>query len=472
MSAFDLKKLFETNSGARVYGEFMRAVEDFQLRERFEKGVVVGFSGGSDSVTLLLALKRFSQENKCGKICAVHVNHMIRGAEADRDEQFSREFCEGLGIEFLSFHRDVPTYAREQALGIEEAARNIRYSVFEDLIRGREDLSCVAVAHNATDNLETVIFNMMRGSGTRGISGINPTRDDIIRPLLYVAKRDILRALDDSRIPFVTDSTNLETDYSRNYIRAEILPKLLRLSENPEAAATKLSRALRDDAEYLDGEAERVFSEHKDGSATREELVSMPQAIFYRLVSLMAKSAGCSLESTHVYAIKSSLMNTAGDFSISLPSGFDFVCQCDKCEISKRKEKSEIKYEYKLSMGVNHIEEIDAEIILSDNPVEDFSSKVYKISIQRAIDFDIINGGLYVREKRDGDAYCYGGMTHKLKKLFNDKKIPLGERALIPVICDDNGILWVPGFGIRSTDKEKTSRKLYIAIAKRAYHED
>ena len=192
MSAANVNELFKTEAGEHVYSEFLRAVREFDLEKRIADGVAVGFSGGADSITLLLALRKFSSDNNFGRICAVHVNHMIRGAEADRDEAFSRQFCESIGVEFISVRRDVPAYAKKNSLGLEEAARNIRYSIFTELLEGRNDLSCVAVAHNATDNLETVIFNMMRGAGTRGIAGIAPVRDSVIRPLIFVPKRDIL----------------------------------------------------------------------------------------------------------------------------------------------------------------------------------------------------------------------------------------------------------------------------------------
>ena len=468
MSQVEYRELFRSKAGQIVYDAFLRAINDFHFEEKIKNGVIVGFSGGADSLTLLCALKNFCADNGNAKICAVHVNHMIRGDEADRDERFSEEFCKRMGVEFIPFKYDVPAYAKEHSLGIEEAARNIRYSIFADLLRGRNDLSCIAVAHNATDNLETVIFNMMRGTGTRGIAGITPERDGIIRPLLYVPKRDIINALEESAIPYVTDSTNLETDYTRNYIRAEILPKLFHLSENPEASATRLSRALREDSEYLDKEAIKAFGLYENAPVPRDALSLMPNAIFYRFISLMAKDAGCSVESTHVRAIRESLDNSRGDFSISLPGKMDFICRSGVCIISKKSPESDIRYEYPLSHGVNHIEEIDAEIIISDKPINDFSSKVYKISIQQAIDFDIINGGLYVREKREGDSYVYGGMTHKLKKLFNDRKIPPADRAYIPIICDKDGILWVPGFSPRCVGKPKSDKKLYVALATKA----
>ena len=469
MSVANVNELFKTEAGEHVYSEFLRAVREFDLKKRIADGVAVGFSGGADSITLLLALRKFSSDNNFGRICAVHVNHMIRGAEADRDEAFSRQFCESIGVEFISVRRDVPAYAKKNSLGLEEAARNIRYSIFTELLEGRNDLSCVAVAHNATDNLETVIFNMMRGAGTRGIAGIAPVRDSVIRPLIFVPKRDILKALEDSGTPYVTDSTNLETDYKRNYIRAEILPKLSYLTKNPEAVTARLTRALRQDATYLDGEAQKIFERYKDCAVPRSDLSEMPPAIFYRFVSLMAKNAGCSIESKHIRAIQNLVFESDVDFSVSLPGKTEFVCTANRCIISKKSPKHEIHYEYKLSMGINHIKEIGAEIILSDEPINDSFSKVYKISIQQSIDFDIINGGVYVREKRDGDSYVYGGMTHKLKKLFCDRKIPKEKRGLIPIFCDESGILWVPGFSVRAADKKTESpKKLYIAIAERA----
>jgi len=468
VSVIDVNKLFSTGTGKKIYAEFLRAVKDFGFEERIRRGVLVGFSGGSDSVTLLLALKKFCDDNGFGKICAVHVNHMIRGAEAVRDEEFSKRFSENLGVEFLSFRRNVPEYARENSLGTEEAARNVRYSIFEDLLQSRNDISCIATAHNATDNLETVIFNMMRGAGTRGLSGISPVRDSVIRPLIFVPKRDILKALSDADIPYVTDSTNFETDYTRNYIRAEILPRLAHLSENPESQATRLSSALRDDADYLDREAERLFSEYKGKCIPRSFLLDLPSAIFYRFLTLMAKKYGTFLENTHVTSIRHLLSESRGDFSVSIPGKMSFVCSEGSCSISNSHFKAQISYSSTLNYGENYIDEIEALIILSESPIDDFSSKVYKIAIQQAIDFDIIDGDVFVREKRDGDSYCYGGMTHKLKKLFNDRKIPPSERCKIPVICDNLGILWVPGFGVRQGGQKNPKRKLYVAVAYKA----
>jgi len=463
----DIKRLFESKLGAKIYSDALHTIKNYNMDKKLCGGVLVGFSGGADSVMLLCVLKKYAEENGIKKLCAVHLNHMIRGAEAERDEEFSRDFCTALDVEFVSFKRDIPMEAQRLSKGIEETARIVRYSIFEDLLQSRNDISCIAIAHNATDNLETVIFNMMRGAGTAGLAGIAPVRDEIIRPLISTPKPDITSALEEATIPFVVDSTNSETDYKRNYIRAEILPKLRVLSENPEAQAARLSENLRHDNLYIVSEAKRFLNAFNE-KAPAKKLLQLSLAVFSRVISLMAKRGGSfGVEHTHIYKIRK-LLEEGNSFSVSLPGGVSFICQQGLCDVDKLNDTEPISYERKLKKGINYIPEIDAQIVVSDMPIDNFSSKVYKIAIQRAIDFDIIKGELLVREKRDGDSYVYGGMTRKLKKLFNDKSISPEKRPLIPVICDGEGILWVPGFSVRDGGKKNAENKVYISIAYKA----
>jgi tRNA(Ile)-lysidine synthase len=463
----DVKRLFETEPGAEIYRVALQTIKQYNMEPKLLGGVIVGFSGGADSVMLLCVLKRYAEENGVKKLCAVHLNHMIRGAEAERDETFSYDFSAALGVEFLSYKKDIPSEAKRLSKGLEETARCVRYSIFEELLQSRNDISCIAVAHNATDNMETIIFNMMRGSGTLGLSGIPPVRDEIIRPLIAVPKRDIISALNGAEIPFVVDSTNLQTDYQRNFIRAEILPKLRTLAQNPEAQATRLSENLRCDNAFILSEAES-FLDNCGKTVPAEKLSNLSAAVFNRVLSVMAKQGGSSgVERTHIVKVYE-LLKAGGDFSVSLPGGVSFICKRRQCSVDKAESKKLITYEKKLGKGINFVPEIDAQVIVSDKPIDNFSSKVYKIAIQRAIDFDIIKGDLLVREKRDGDSYVYGGMTHKLKKLFNDKSIPSENRSLIPVICDGDGILWVPGFSVRDGGNKNSESKIYIAVAYKA----
>ncbi len=459
----DVNKLFESSRGREIYREAMLAVKEFSMSEIMIGGAIVGFSGGADSVMLLCFLKKIYEKNKSAKIIAVHVNHMIRGQEADRDEAFSREFCEALGIEFVALKYDVPSEAKKLSRGLEEVARDIRYKAFQNILQGRNDVSCIAIAHNATDNLETALFNMMRGAGTRGASGITPVRDNIVRPLIYVPKRDIVAALEENLIPYVVDSTNAETDYKRNYIRGEILPKLFYLTENPEAQFKKLSSALRADGDYLDGVCDNFLKVHGYEFVPTSALVNLHPAILARVLIKMAKFGGaCGCEATHINKVSELLSK---DFTLDIPGGVSFISEGGRLRVGKPSKRELISYELKIKKGINEIPIINKAVIISDEPFDNFSSKVYKISIQRPIDFDIINGELFVREKRDGDCYVYGKMTHKLKKIFNDKNISQDERSKIPIICDGGGILWVPGFPVRDGGNKNPERKLFIAVA-------
>ena len=210
--------------------------------------VVVGLSGGADSVCLLLVLKRLGYE-----VHALHVNHMIRGGEEDRDESFVRELCEREGIELTVVRKDVPVLAKELHMSEEEAGRHIRYEAFEELatqLGGSGKAVKIAVAHNKNDLAETVIYNMIRGSSLQGIAGIRPVRGRIIRPLLMTKRTEIENYLSSVDQEFITDSTNLKTDYTRNRIRLEVLPILEELNDGAVdhlAAASIDALKLRDD---------------------------------------------------------------------------------------------------------------------------------------------------------------------------------------------------------------------------------
>ncbi|SEA35425.1 tRNA(Ile)-lysidine synthetase, N-terminal domain-containing protein [Oribacterium sp. KHPX15] len=219
-------------------------IKNYILMNRLiEKGdcVLVGLSGGPDSVFLLEVLNGF-RKSMDFRLFAVHVHHGIRGEEADRDERFSQELCRERDIPFKVVHVDAPKYAKEKGLSLEEAARILRYEAFEAERKNLEDGygceagSCrIAVAHHMDDQAETVLHNLVRGSGIKGLSGMEAKRGVIIRPLLSVKREYILRKLQDEGIPYVMDSTNLETQYTRNRIRTSVLPELKEI--NPEAAS-------------------------------------------------------------------------------------------------------------------------------------------------------------------------------------------------------------------------------------------
>ena len=183
-----LEKLLSFDIGRKIYDKASLTVLKYAGRDFYKNGVLVGLSGGADSVMLLLFLAEKRRSEGDFPLLAVHINHMIRGDEADRDEDFSRKLCADLGVEFISLKIDVPALAKEKGIGLELAAREARYSAFDRIIKEKGNIHSIAVAHNATDNIETVIFNLSRGTGLRGASGIAPSRDNILRPLIQQMK--------------------------------------------------------------------------------------------------------------------------------------------------------------------------------------------------------------------------------------------------------------------------------------------
>ena len=429
------------SAGDCVYRKAEKTILSCGMDDMIEKGVLLGLSGGADSVMLLCLLLEYrKRKGKNFPILAVHVNHGIRGDEADRDEEFCRSLCEDLKVEFISRKVDVPNVAKESGLGLEEAARKIRYSIFLGIIQGREDLSTIAVAHNMSDNAETVLFNILRGSGSRGASGIHPIRDNIVRPLIDVSKGEILSALDKAGIPYVTDSTNLSDEYSRNFLRNEIIPSLTGVISDPERMLARFADNMRSDDDFISRVAREFLSTHR--VILNSDLRSLHYSVFIRVLALMAGYDEGYLSSSlsgDIYALLDK-----NNFTYSLFGEVKFICERGVCTVGTQADDEDYYIEVKGEITV--VEPYSAELILSK---EKYSSNVYKKSIQANLSSAIISGSLYLRPKRDGDTVYYGGMTHKIKKLYNDKKIPLSIRKKLPILCDERGVLWVPGFGVR-----------------------
>ena len=217
--------------------------------------VLCAVSGGADSVFMTAVLKELEQELGIS-VYAAHFEHGIRGEESLRDRDFAASFCAEIGIPVKLGSGDVPAYARESALSVEEAARKLRYEFLE---QARTETGCnvIATAHNMDDNAETVVFNLARGSGGRGLAGIPPVRGNIIRPVLCVSRKEIEAELAGIGTGYVTDSTNLTDDCTRNIIRHRVMPVLAEITEGAPAAVFRASCLVREDMEYLDSLAVR-----------------------------------------------------------------------------------------------------------------------------------------------------------------------------------------------------------------------
>ncbi len=464
-----IKNLFDTEKGKEIYSKACKTLEAYNMVEMIRSGVLVGLSGGADSVMLLCFLYEYRNRNSYFPISAVHINHMIRGESADRDEEFSRRLCDFLKIDFISRKIDVPKLALEQKKCVEECARDVRYSEFSNIISSRTDLNAIAVAHNANDNLETVLFNIFRGSGTKGASGIPPVRGNIVRPLITIDKKDILDVFESVGISYVTDETNSELDYKRNFIRGKIVPLLYELCDDPVAMAIRFSANLRMDEEYLSKQADNII--RAEDNISNAFLLNLHPALRARVLIKLAKSKGAEMPTVAINSISGLLEKN--NFSVSLPGNYSFVCQYGICLVKKNGDIYANEFSYGLRQGKNEFKEFDSDFFISDNKISKEDLNVYKFFIQRQLSSAIIVGKLRIRSRKEGDVIFYGGITRKVKTLFSDLKIPREIRDLIPILCDDKGIVWIPGFGVRDDGvKNSSAQFVTLAIGKKDEHSD
>lgn len=252
-----------------------------------DDNVVAAVSGGADSMALLNALYNLRDELGI-TLYACHINHNLRGAESLRDEQFVRKFCRERGIELTVYSVEIKPDKHES---VEERARKTRYECFESLCTGLN--AKLATAHTASDNAETVLINLLRGTGTKGLGGIPPIRGKIIRPLLRCTREDTERYCSEHEIHYVTDSTNLSDEYTRNKLRLKIIPQLKEFNPSLIEGISRMTEAVTDDNILLDSLAEKAKSDcSADGGYSCEKLRALHRAILSRVISAILSENG------------------------------------------------------------------------------------------------------------------------------------------------------------------------------------
>lgn len=418
--------------------------------------VLVAFSGGADSV-VLLTLLHAERKKRSLRLGALHVNHRIRGEEAERDALFCQSFCREHEIPFTLLEIDVPGFAKENKIGLEEAARKARYEALSECA-ANEGYHTIATAHNATDQWETILFHLARGSALHGSAGMAPRNRNIIRPLLFASKEDILQYAQAKTLAYMTDSTNADTTYTRNYIRHEILPLMTRINPHAEEAALRFSEAAREDDAYLYSLAEPYAA-----CTSIKTLASLDNALLNRtLLIKLRQNANNEITSTHLSLLRDRLrMAAAGSFSgrLSLPGKIAVEMKNGTLSVLPdiREKPIPPAASSPLSMPLQVGEEVlfheRYRVRLYDSPLSEpiLSRADYSIVIAK----EAVQGSLFLRERHEGDLYRAGGITRKIKKLLNERKIPLEERAHLPFICDHAGILFVPS--LPPADRARTT---------------
>ena len=453
----------------RAEKAFLQCVQDNQMEPLLSRGVLLALSGGADSVLLFHLLRAYTEKRRI-PFAACHVHHGIRGEEAERDAAFAASLAKENGIPFFLSREDAPAFlsGNGHGKGLEYAAREVRYAALSRIMTENPTYGVCATAHNATDNLETLLLHMLRGSGLRGMCGIPPVRLPFLRPLLLLSKQDVLAALSELSFSYVTDSTNESTVYDRNYLRAEILPRLSRLTPDPERAAARLSANLREEEAALAAMASDFISLHvRENTAPRAALAALVPAVFYRVLSHMCRDAKELPERLHVCELHTLLASDTAVGQYTLPGGA--TLSFDRKEVTVFSQGDEdLSYEIPLSMGQNILPFGAGEIWIFEGRNEEFEkrqSNVYNLFIQAKLDSATIMGRLIARTRHEGDAYVYGGMTRRVRRLMTDSKMPHSLRRVLPILSDEEGIVWVPGFGVRDEKKGDEGLSVYYCYS-------
>lgn len=425
--------------------KILKTIEENKMLLRGQR-VLCALSGGADSSALLDVLVKNSERLGI-EVCAAHLNHMLRGEDAMHDEGFVRGKCRGYGIPLICERADVAAVARELGQSVELAARNVRYDF---LRRAKQELRAtkIATAHNANDNLETVLFNISRGGGIDGLCGIPPVRDDIIRPLIEVSRDEIESYILKNNISFCEDKTNADTVYSRNKIRHKAVPALVEINSRAVENAARSSKILRAEAEFLEKSAFCAAEEIAVNSTSckREELLCIDNALFARVCEVFAKRAlGISeytLEFRHISDIRRLCQGEFPSKSIDLPLGLCVRCEYENI-VFEKKGKTDRLLPIKLVEGKFNYGEHTVSVKKAEK-----SGKINNSVNTFIIACDRIQGDLVIRSRQEGDEIKTAKRPNKsLKKIFIEKRIPKNSRDAIPVIADDEKVFAVFGFG-------------------------
>ena len=398
--------------------------------------VILGLSGGPDSVCLLLLLKELKVD-----VYAVHVNHGIRGKEADADEAFVKELCEREAIPFSSYRINVPAYAKEKGLSCEEAGREVRREIFQKEME-KVHATKIALAHHMNDNAETLLFNLSRGTGIKGMAGIRPIRGEYVRPILCLTRKEIEDWLEEKGEAYCVDCTNEEDVYTRNRIRNHIIPYI---EENVNAKAVEhlsnLSEQILQMEAFVDRQTtllyEKAVKKEREAYLLNIEIFQAADpAIRSSLIKrVLGEAAGKEkdIESVHLQAVEE-LANRQSGKKINLPYGLEAVRRYGTIWIEKGQK----------DMEKQDFSKVEMRIFDCEGMPETFPESPYT----KWFDYDIIKNNVVVRSRKTGDYITIdrNGSKQKLKKYFANAKIPQNQRDEVMLVADGSHIMWVVGY--------------------------
>lgn len=422
-------------------------VEKYGLLEKGDS-VIVALSGGADSTALLSVFVSLKEKYNLS-IYAAHINHNIRGDEAKRDENFCKILCKKFNTELFIKSVDVPTLAKQQKISEELCGRNVRYAFFEEL--SQKLCAKIATAHTASDNAETLIFNIARGASLTGLSAIPPKRGNIIRPLIELSRGDIESYCEENNLEYVTDSTNLADDYTRNYIRHNIIPCLKKLNPSFERTALGLSENAGESAAFIKKCAEKAMRDCKgDFGYDCKKLLSLDSAVLKEMLFILLKN-NCNISPERkTILLLCEIIRNGGSVelskqctAVSKQGILRFVCPKNSPDFNEIPLKNNMTFSY------------DGKIYTVNEVTEKVTNQNNLVSKKRLGENPVF------RTCRAGDRFTYPDrmVTKPLRKVFNEQKIPSEMRDRLLLLAVSNTVLWCEKLGVSLQGKADDTEK-------------
>jgi tRNA(Ile)-lysidine synthase len=442
----------------KVIDVFQRAIREYNMLRSGDR-VVVGVSGGPDSITLLHLLYKFRDYYDID-ILAAHLNHNFRPGDAEKDAEYVERFCRRIGIPCIVEFCDVPAMAKRENLSPEQAGRKARYDLFYRVMRER-GYNKIAVAHNRDDQVETVLMRFIRGSGVEGLGGIHPVRGCIIRPLLDVPRSAIEEYCKEHKLEPVTDYSNFKPVYTRNKLRLEFIPYIRReYNPNIDRVIADTAQILRQENEYIHEVTERRFRElirKKEENRLVfdiEGLKSLHGALLRRVLRMgVEKLKGdiTDIAHSHIESLFNLVQSGETGRIIDLPGSLIGGISYGEFFLSAGKQDAEsIDKVYSLKIpGTTVIGEINGVIEAEIITVSDYLRDKENIDGTFAFfDYEKTGDKLFITKREYGDRFKPLGMkgTKKLKDFLIDLKVPKDKRDAIPIVRNQKGIVWVAGY--------------------------
>lgn len=441
---------------SRIFEKIGRTVSEYGMLPPAGR-LIVGVSGGADSMLLLSYLMRAAGKDR---ITAAHVNHGIRGEEADRDELFVKRFCEENEIVFACLHADIPAMARDAGKGEEECGREVRYGYFASLAPGENDR--IYTAHTLSDSCETVLMRLVSGTGVGGLKGISPVRGKIMRPLISLTRDEVERCCKALSLSYCTDSTNLSDAYTRNFLRLRVIPLLKEQNPAFEEAVRRLSQAAGEDDAYLCALAAQAA---ESGSVPAWQ--ALPSPVLRRALRIKSEKAGCGrMDSLHL--IQAEELVRAGRGQLSLPGGRLLLCESGRLFFLNEKERAApFSMPYR-EPGVLLPDGRTLRIEAAER-IPQKCANIHNLFATDTIPCGIIMSEISVRSRKEGDTILLPRrkIRKKLKKLQQEMGIPAHLRDRCAVLEWRGEILWAEGVGAsgRFSVTENTKHAAMVRIS-------